>query len=166
MAYQAIVAGARGLVFYGGNITTVMRPRDAQLGWNWFFWQTVLHPLLNELTSPPVRAAAVAPNAPTQVTTNASDVDVLTRKDGRWLYVIAVRRDPIKTDKVAFGGLPRTSSGAHLTGGEVLFEYVQRPLPPPVDPTKQAFRLVTAANDGFVDWLGPHDSRFYRFNLA
>ena len=47
-----------------------------------------------------------------------------------------------------------------------MFEYVQRPLSPPVDPTKQAFRLVSVANDAFQDWFGPHDARVYRFSLA
>jgi len=37
MAYQAIVDGARGLVFFGGQLTQVMRPGDANLGWNWTF---------------------------------------------------------------------------------------------------------------------------------
>jgi hypothetical protein len=161
MVYQAIVAGARGLVFYGGDFTTVMRPRDANLGWNWFFWQTVLHPLLIELTSPSVGPALVAPNAPTQVTTSANDVDVLTRKDGQTLYLIAVRRSPTATNKASFGGLP-----ASVSRGEVMFEYVQRPLSPPVDPTKQAFRLVTVANGGFQDWFGPHDARVYRFTVT
>jgi hypothetical protein len=161
MVYQAIVAGARGLVFYGGDFTTVMRPRDANLGWNWFFWQTVLHPLLIELTSPSVGPALVAPNAPTQVTTSANDVDVLTRKDGQTLYLIAVRRSATATNKASFGGLP-----ASVSRGEVMFEYVQRPLSPPVDPTKQAFRLVTVANGGFQDWFGPHDARVYRFTLT
>ncbi len=160
MAYQAIIAGARGLVFYGGQFTTVMRPRDAQLGWNWFFWQTVLHPLLTELSSPPMLAAFVAANAQTQVTAGASDVEVLTRKDGQTLYVFAVRRSATATNKVSFAGLPTS-----VSRGEVMFEYVQRPLSPPVDPTKQAFRLVTVANGGFQDWLGPHDTRVYRFNL-
>jgi len=161
MVYQAIVAGARGLAFYGGDFTTVMRPRDALLGWNWFFWQIVLHPLLIELTSPSVGPALVAPDAPAQVTVNRSDVDVITRKDGQTLYVIAVRRSPTATNKVAFGGLP-----AQLSRGEVMFEYVQRPLSPPIDPTKQAFRLVPVANGGFQDWFGPHDARVYRFGLA
>ena len=161
MVYQAIVAGARGLVFYGGDFTTVMRPRDASLGWNWFFWQTVLHPLLTELTSTAVRPALVAPNAPTQVTANEGDVDILTRKDGQTLYVIAVRRDPTTTNKVAFGGIP-----TNVSRGEVLFEYVQKPLSPPVDPTKQAFRVITVTNGGFQDWFGPHDARVYRFTLV
>jgi hypothetical protein len=166
MAYQAVVAGARGLAFFGGDLTQAMRPRDANLGWNWFFWQTVLHPLLIELTSPSVGPALTAPNAPTPVTTTAGDVNVLTRRDGRTLYVIAVRRSPTATTRVAFAGLPRRSGGRPLSRGEVMFDYVQRPLPPPVDPKKQAFRLVTVANDGFEDWLGPHDARVYRFNLA
>jgi hypothetical protein len=161
MAYQAIVAGARGLVFYGGDFTTVMRPRDAQLGWNWFFWQTVLHPLLIELTSPSVGPALVVPNASNQVTTNANDVDVVTRQDGQTIYVIAVRRSPTAESRVTFAGLP-----ARISGGEVMFEYVQRPLSPPIDPTKQAFRLVAVANGGFTDWFGPHDTRVYRFSLG
>ena len=86
--------------------------------------------------------------------------------DGQTLYVIAVRRSPTTTNKVAFAGLPDTSSGPHISRGEVLFEYAQRPLSPPVDPTKQAFRLITVTNNGFQDWFGPHDARVYRFNLA
>jgi hypothetical protein len=165
MAYQAIVAGARGLAFFGGHLTPVMRPRDARLGWNWFFWETVLHPLLIELSSAPMRSALVAANAPTQVTAAARDVNVLTREDARTLYVIAVRRSATATNRVAFSGLPRRTRGGSLSRGEVLFEDVQRPLPPPVDPTKQAFRLITVANGGFQDWFGPHDTRVYRFNL-
>jgi hypothetical protein len=166
MAYQAIVRGARGLAFFGGHLTTVMRPRDALLGWNWFFWQTVLHPLLIELSSAPIRAALVARNAPTQVSAGARDVNVLTRKDGQTLYVIAVRRSATATNRVAFAGLPRRSGGGRLSRGEVLSEYVQRPLPPPVDPTKQAFRLIRVTNNGFQDWFGPHDTRVYRFDLS
>ena len=30
MAYQAIVNGARGLIFFGGHMTQVMRPVDAK----------------------------------------------------------------------------------------------------------------------------------------
>ena len=41
MAYQAIVAGARGLMFFGGHLTQVARPADADAGWNWTFWEQV-----------------------------------------------------------------------------------------------------------------------------
>ena len=51
MAYQAIVNGARGLVFFGGHLTQVTTPADAKAGWNWTFWDRVLRPLVAELTS-------------------------------------------------------------------------------------------------------------------
>src|SRR5712691_5393454 len=50
MAYQAIVNGARGLVFFGGHLTQVAAPEDAAAGWNWTFWNEVLRPLTGELT--------------------------------------------------------------------------------------------------------------------
>ena len=166
MAYQAIVAGARGLVFYGGNFTQIMRPRDATLGWNWTFWQMVLRPLLTELMSDSVRPALLAPNAAAQVVANAPDIQLVTRRTGNTLHVIAVRPSPTTTSKVTFSGLPRKASGAPLSTGEVMMEYAQRPLPPPIDPTKELFRVITVANDSFDDWFGPHDAHVYRFMLA
>ena len=46
MAYQAIVRGARGLVFFGGDIAAAMNDRDKALGWNWTFYRKVLQPVL------------------------------------------------------------------------------------------------------------------------
>ena len=82
------------------------------------------------------------------------------------LYVIAVRRSPTTTSKVQFAGLPRRRNGAALTAGQVMFEYVQDPLPPPIQPDKQKFRYIKVANDAFEDWFGPHDAHVYRFVLA
>src|SRR5262249_7018612 len=59
MAYQAIVSGARGLAFFGGHLIQVASPADAQLGWNWTFWQEVLRPLVAELSSDAVKPALV-----------------------------------------------------------------------------------------------------------
>jgi len=39
MTYQAIIAGARGIIYFGGQIPTALTPEDAQLGWNWQFWR-------------------------------------------------------------------------------------------------------------------------------
>ena len=50
MAYDAVVAGARGLFFFGGQIRAVMNAADRQRGWNWTYWRRVLQPLLQELT--------------------------------------------------------------------------------------------------------------------
>lgn len=166
MAYQAIVNGARGLVFFGGDLTQVMRPRDAQAGWNWTFWELVLRPLLVELTSPSILPALLAPVAPAAIATTASDVEVTARQEDNLLHVIAVRRDATLTSQVEFTGLPRKHSGAPIAWGEVMFEYAQEPLPPPIQPGKQAFRSVAVANDSFRDWFGPHDTHVYRFDLT
>jgi hypothetical protein len=157
MAYQAIVAGAAGLVFFGGHLTQVASPGDAELGWNWSFWQEVLRPLVAELTSSAVEPALLAPRAKTQVAASTRDVELVTRSDATFLYVIAVRRKGT-TSVVTFTGLPKK-----VVRGEVLGEYVQRPLPPPIGAGGQAFRPVEAAGGRFTDWLAPHDARVYRF---
>jgi hypothetical protein len=151
MAYQAIVNGARGLAFFGGHLTQIARPADAEAGWNWTFWERVLRPLIEELTSSAVAPALVAPDARARVKSGAKDVQLLTREAGGFLYVIAVRRGSA-TSRVGFSGLPRKRNGRPITGGEVLFEYVH-----------DQFRTVSVANGGFRDWLGQHDVRIYRF---
>jgi hypothetical protein len=159
MAYQAIVNGARGLVFFGGHLTQITRPRDARVGWNWTFWDLVLRPLLAELTSTAVGPALVAPNAAAKVTSSARDVELVARRDAQFLYVIAVRRGGATT-RVGFSGLP-----AGIRAGQVLFEYTQDPLPPPIGTGQQVFRTVGVANGAFRDWFGPHDVHVYRFGL-
>ena len=151
MAYQAIVHGARGLSFFGGHLTQIVRPADAQLGWNWTFWSQVLQPLLGELTSDSVAPALVAPDAARAVRTRAPGVELVTREDADFLYVVAVRRRG-GTSEVGFTGLPNRKNGRPLTGGEVLLEYED-----------QAFRTVRVASGRFRDWLGQHDARVYRF---
>jgi hypothetical protein len=159
MAYQAIVNGARGLVFFGGHFTQITRPRDAKAGWNWTFWQLVLKPLLLELTSTAVGPALVAPDASATVTASAQDVELVARQDAQFLWVIAVRRGAA-TSRVTFSGLPST-----LTTGQVLFEYTQDPLPPPIGAGQQVFRSVAVSNGTFRDWFGPHDAHVYRFGV-
>ena len=148
MAYQAIVAGARGLAFFGGHLTQPMRPADARSGWNWTFWDTVVGPLVRELTSTAVAPALVAPVAKLAVKASAADIDVSVREGGGFLYVIAVRRG-LKTSRVSFSGLPNG-----VGAGEVLFEYAN-----------EAFRTVAVSSSTFRDWFGPHDAHIYRFKL-
>jgi hypothetical protein len=157
MAYQAVVAGARGLAFFGGHLTQVASPADAELGWNWTFWSEVLRPLVAELSSPAVAPALVAAAAKTPVKASTADVELVTHADATFLYVIAVRRKGT-TNVVAFSGLP-----AKVRSGEVLGEWVQKPLPPPVGAGAQAFRVVPVSGGRFTDWLAPHDARVYRF---
>ncbi len=164
MVYQAIVNGARGLMFFGGNMTQVMRPIDAKTGWNWTFWQQVLRPVLSELTSTAVGPALVAPASNANVKASANDVELTTRQAGGLFYVIAVRRGPA-TNRVTFSGLPSRHDGTALGSAQVLFEYAQEPPPPPLLPNNQQFRSVSASGGSFQDWLGPHDARVYRFQL-
>ena len=164
MAYQAIANGARGLNFFGGHLTQVTRPADAELGWNWSFWTRVLQPLVTELASTAVGPALVAPDASPGVTASAKDVELVTRRTDQFVYVIAVRRGGA-TSQVTFSGLPRRRDGTPIAAGQALFEYVQQPLPPPIGAGSQEFRPVTASGGGFRDWLGPHDARVYRFAL-
>jgi len=148
MAYQAIVAGARGLAFFGGHLPQPMRPADARSGWNWTFWETVLAPLVRELTSTAVGPALVAQDAKLTVKASAADVDVAVREAGGFLHVIAVRRGGA-TSRVSFSGLPKG-----VGDGEVLFEYANG-----------AFRTVAVSASSFRDWFGPHDAHVYRFKL-
>jgi hypothetical protein len=157
MAYQAIVAGARGLAFFGGHLIQIASPADAELGWNWTFWQEVLRPLVAELSSPAVGTALAAPRAKTQVKAASADVELVTLADATFLYVVAVRRQGA-VDQVSFSGLP-----AKVQSGEVLGEWVQKPLPPPIGAGTQAFRVVGVSGGRFSDWLAPHDARVYRF---
>jgi len=151
MAYQAIANGARGLAFFGGHLTQIARPADAQAGWNWTFWDLVLRPLLVELTSPSVAPALIAPDASRAVKASTGAVELVTREADGFLYVIAVRRGS-GTSRVSFSGLPRRRDGQPIRGGEVLFEYEHG-----------QFRTVGATDGRFRDWFAQHDARVYRF---
>jgi hypothetical protein len=163
MAYQAIVNGARGLFFFGGHLTEVMTPADAASGWNWTFWRRVLRPVVSELASEDVQPALIAADAGEAVTSAIPEIELVTRRTETHLYVIAVRIGG-SVSLVEFAGLPRKHDGAAITVGEVLHEYVQEPLPPPVDGA-QLPRRITVGNGRFRDWFAPHDAHLYRFAL-
>jgi hypothetical protein len=165
MAYQAIVHGARGLIFFGGHLTEVCTPDDAKAGWNWTFWREVLRPVVHELSSSDLRPALLAPDSKIPVrflphaSGGATDIELVVRRAGGFLYVIAVKRGGSPA-LISFTGLPAVSKG------EVLFEYVQRPLPPPSLPNKQILRPLKLTAGGFSDWFAPHDAHVYRFTLS
>jgi hypothetical protein len=149
MAYQAIIAGARGLVFFGGDITKAMSPEDAAAGWNWTFWQTVLKPVLTELNSDSVGPALVAPAAAVNVKPNAADVRLVARQAGGFLYLIVVRQSASANGPVRFSGLP---SGIKF--GAAMYEY-----------DGKDFRTFVVNRGAFTDPFAPHDARVYRFRL-
>ena len=150
MAYDAIVAGARGLFFFGGHITQAMSAADKSRGWNWTYWKQVQRPLLTELTDTAHAPALVAPLARFTITANPADIALTARVTGGYLYLIAVRTSATSTGTVRFSGLP-----AGINKGTVLAH--------PGNPARQ----VTAAAGAFTDRspFAPHNARVYRFRL-
>jgi hypothetical protein len=152
MAYDAIVAGARGLPFFGGDVVRAMTPADAETGWNWTHWQNVQRPLLSELTDSDHALALIAPAAAgITITANAADISLSAREAGGFLYLIAVRRSPTLTAHVRFSGFP-----AGVTRGVVL-----------AHPGNNPARNVAVASGAFTDPspFAPHNARVYRFHL-
>jgi hypothetical protein len=152
MAYDAIVAGARGLFFFGGQIEQAMNEADRQRGWNWTYWKNVQRPLLEELTSLEHAPALTAPDSGHAIKASAADIGLSAREADGFLYLIAVMRSATLAGTVRFSGLP--SGIAH---GTVL-----------AHPGGNPARPVSAAGGAFTDPspFAPHNARVYRFPLA
>ena len=153
MAYQAIINGARGLVFFGGNLTQAMTPQDAALGWNWRFWDRVLRPLMEEIgRHSPLHPALIAPNSDLPVKVgikqafggeaDPTQIEFCLRETPDALFLLACKREGA-TVEVEFSGLP-----TDLTRGDVLYEQP---------------RVVEAQAGAFTDWFGPFEVHVYRF---
>jgi hypothetical protein len=149
MAYDAVIAGARGLFFFGGQLPQAMNPQDRQRGWNWSYWNRVQRPLLRELSDPEHADALTAPLAAHAIIANAADIAVSTRTDGDVLYLIAVRRSPTAQGSVRFSRLP-----ANIRNGTVL-----------AHPGGNPARPVAVTRGAFTDPapFKPHNARVYRF---
>jgi hypothetical protein len=152
MAYDAIVAGARGLFFVGGHLRGVMTPQDRVRGFNWTYWRKVQRPLTEELAGPQHRQALLARDAPFTVTADAADVALSARRTTDSIYLIVVRRSPAANGRVRFHGLPST-----ITKGTVL----------PHGPSNPQ-RTITVQDGAFTDPspYRPHNARVYRFPRA
>jgi hypothetical protein len=149
MAYDAIVAGARGLFFFGGHLPGAMTAKDRVRGWNWTYWQKVQRSLLEELSGPGHRPALVAPDAALQAAADAPGMLLSTRRDADSIFVIAVHRSASAAGRVTFHGLP-----ASITEGTVLAHGPSNPA-----------RKLTVRNGAFTDRspYGPYHARVYRF---
>jgi uncharacterized protein (TIGR02597 family) len=150
MAYQAIVNGARGLMFFGGNVAaTLTNSLDSQLGWNWSFWTNTLKPLTLQLaTNSPLHDALVAAEAPGFVSMSGAsypDIEYCVRESGTNLYLLATKREGA-TVNVTFSGLP-----AWATSGSVLFE---------------SNRSVSVSSGEFTDSFAQWDVHVYKFSYT
>lgn len=144
MTYQAIILGARGLIYFGGDIPVSLNERDRKLGWNWTYYARVLKPVLDELNpAGPLFPALIAPDSKLPVkVTGADGIEFCVREAGEYLYLLAAKREGA-TVNAQFSGLPPVAAT-----GELLYE----------EP-----RMVTVANRAFTDWFGPNEVHAYRF---
>jgi len=149
MAYEAIINGARGLMFFGGNVAATLNPQDAALGWNWTFWDQVLKRLVQELgDGSPLAPALVTTNSTLPITlsgTTLPDVEFCVREVPPYIYILASKREGTAI-QVTFNGLP-----AAANTGELLYE---------------SPRTVTSVNGQFTDWFAPFEVHAYRFLLT
>jgi len=144
MTYQSVINGARGLVYFGGNIEACLNDRDKELGWNWTFYYKVLKPVLDELNPEgPLYPALIAPNSQSPITVQgADDIEFTVREADGQIFILAAKREGA-TVQVKFNGLPLDDAT-----GVVLFE----------EPRK-----VTVSGGSFTDWFGPNEVHVYRF---
>jgi hypothetical protein len=148
MTYQAIINGARGVVYFGGQLPQTLNERDTTLGWNWTYWDNVLRRVVEEVGDhSPLQPALVAPDSKlaVQVKDSNAGIECLVRESGKDVYLLACKRSG-STAEVEFTGLP-----TDLTTGDVLFE----------EPRK-----IHGNAGSFKDWFGPFEVHVYRFSRA
>jgi hypothetical protein len=143
MTYQAIVNGARGLLYFGGHIEKSLTPADARLGWNWTHWHRVLRPVVEEIGSKsPLYPALTAPDSPLPIKCDTPGVEFVAREVGGDLFLLACKREG-DTVQARFTGLP--ADRAHA---DVLYE---------------SPRTVDAKDGTLTDWFAPFEVHVYRF---
>jgi hypothetical protein len=144
MAYDAILNGARALAFYGGTVAGCWSASDAQYRWNWTFWQSVLKPLIQELSaSSPLGPALLHASTGRQVATSDRTTEAVLRRGtfGDDLWLIAARSGT-GTAEVTFSGLPT---------------WVRRGI------VYKEGRTLTASGGSLADTFGQWDVHVYHF---
>jgi hypothetical protein len=143
MAYDAILNGAKALTFFGGDKSNCFSGTDSQYGWNWSFWQSVLKPLVQQISASSPIAPALVNGASAPSVTAGKGMEAVIRQgtsvDDLWL--IAARNGP-GSRTVTLTGLP---SWAHR--GSVYTED----------------RAVTASHGMLSDRFNQWDVHVYHF---
>ncbi len=159
MAYQSIITGARGLIFFGGHNVEAMTAEDRKVGWNWSHWNKVLRPVVEELgTNSRLQPALIAPDSKLEVRATRvgvehaplKGIELLVREVGSEIYLLACMREG-DAQQVRFHGLPAVDESA-----EVMFE------------EPRTAKVTTATDDKgkeqhvLTDWFGPHEVHVYK----
>jgi hypothetical protein len=122
MAYDAIINGARGLIFFGGDNPHCLLPTDAALGWNWTFWNDVLKRLVTEIgPHGRLHPALLAPDTGPRLRTDDPATEICSRRVSETdIWVIAARSGP-GTKDVTIRGLPvAVTRGTHYRSNQAV----------------------------------------------
>jgi hypothetical protein len=146
MAYDAILNGARGLVFFGGHISHCLDPADAALGWNWAFWNDVLKSLVAEIgPRGRLHPALLVPGSGPELRTTDPTTEVRSRRVGATDIWVMTARSGFGTKDVTITGLPHTiTTGSHYRSN----------------------RPVAVHNGAFTDTFSQWDVHVYHFPLS
>jgi len=94
MIYDAIINGARGLSFFGGDNPACWDASDRSTGWNWTFWNSTLQPLIGEISAhAPLGPVLADPGSTRDLVTNDTGTEAISRlaatPTGTQLWVLA-----------------------------------------------------------------------------
>jgi hypothetical protein len=146
MIYDAIVNGARGLSFFGGDNPHCWDLADKTTGWNWTFWNSTLSSLIGEISArSPLAPALTNPGSTRAVATDDPGTEAIrraTRTGARWLIAA---HDGSGTRQVTISGLPGT-----ITGATVYTEH----------------RVIKIENGSFTDRFQPWQVHVYHLSSA
>jgi hypothetical protein len=179
MAYESIINGARGLVYFGGGLEKTLNERDKPLGFNWTYYDRVMRPLFEEVgPKSPILEALIAPDSSVKLKVAAENPPkrkVQTKADedpGTTAAPAEFVQDETSDDVSAMEFIVREAGdsvyvlackkeGATMrvrfsglpkeckTAGKVVFE----------EP-----RTVEVKDGTFADWFGPNEVHVYKFS--
>jgi hypothetical protein len=184
MAYEAIINGARGLVYFGGGIEVTLNERDKPYGWNWTYWNKVMLPLLEEVgPKSPIVPALIAPDSRIKLTV----VPVKAEKRKRQTKAEEQTKNGKEAEEPAEFVQDETPTAAAAAkalefrvrevGDDVYVLACKKEgptirvqfsgLPKELNAGAVVFeepRKVEAEGGSFTDWFGPFDVHVYKFS--
>lgn len=178
MAYESIINGARGLVYFGGALPQTFNDRDKELGYNWTYWDKVMKPLLEEFNSKsPILPALLAPD---------SKVKLSVKSEAPPKRAVATKEEEIKKNASApkefvqdktYGDPNAIECLVREVGDDVYVLACMKEgptmfvrfagLPAECKAGSVVFeepRKVQAQDGSFTDWFGPHEVHVYKFS--
>jgi len=180
MAYEAIIAGARGLTYFGGGLPQTLNERDKPLGFNWTYFDRVMRPLFDEIgPKSPILPALLAANSPIQlkVVAEAPPKRAVASKEEEQNPQAATPKqfvqDKVATDASAIECLVREAGdniyvlACKKEGPTIRVRFSG--LPQEIHGAGAGTvvfeepRKVDAEHGSFADWFGPFEVHVYQF---